>query len=124
MNRRDFLSLRVSREVPTLELSCHHLYMRCLDALESSGGAAASEASVHEPWMGEPPSVFALPTADDLLRQVEEDLRQVQRLRVLDSEWLESTELGARIAPVLASFRARGGQVEFLKSLASRGSRL
>lgn len=63
--------------------------------------------------------VLGLPSVDDLLSRVEEDLRQVRRLQVMETEWLESTGLGERIAPLLASFRARGGQVEFSRSRCS-----
>ena len=109
MNRRDFLALRMTRHGRTLELSCQGLYMRCLEVKPCEVEAA----DAYEPWMGEPPTVWARPSADELLTRLREDLRDVQRLRVMESEWLESTSLGDRVRPLLAAFRAQGGQVEF-----------
>ena len=119
MNRRDFLALRVTPQGKTLELSCHGLYMRSLDvqSLEAPAGSAPDEQPAHftvfdhEPWMGEPPVSFAVPTADDLLAQLSIELAAVQRLRLLEPEWLDSTDLGHRLTPLLAAFRARGGEV-------------
>lgn len=112
MNRRDFLSLRVTPRGRTLDLSCRSLYMRYLD---SEALAASASASVfdHEPWMGEPPTSFAPRTVEILLHQIEADLCHVDVLRVIDDEWLAATGLRERIEPVLNSFRARGGRVEF-----------
>ena len=113
MNRRDFLRLRMTSSGRTLELSCRSLYMWCLDSESPARQASGASSDDHQPWMGEPPAVFGQPSAENLLRQVEDDLRQVDVLRVLDGEWLTSTDLGDRIEPVLAAFRARGGRVEF-----------
>jgi hypothetical protein len=111
MNRRDFLSLRMTRQGRVLELSCRGLFMQYLDA--DAGGSAARDAALdHEPWMGEPPAVLERPTAEVLLARVAEDLARVERLRLVDSEWLDSTALGPRLAPLLASFQSRGGRVE------------
>jgi hypothetical protein len=117
VNRRDFLCLRVTPRGRTLELSCRSLYMHYLDS--ESLGAADPESSVfdHEPWMGEPPAVFARRTAEALLSQVEDDLRDADVLRLLDGEWLAPTGLRDRIEPVLSAFRARGGRVEFGNSV-------
>jgi len=97
----------------TLELSCRSLYMRYLDSESLAAVEPDGSEYDHEPWMGEPPTVFARRTDASLLRQVEDDLRNVDVLRVLDGEWLAPSGLGAQIEPVLASFRARGGRVEF-----------
>lgn len=110
MNRRDFLSLKVTRQGRTLELSCQGLYMQSLDVQVCH----AEAADAHEPWMGEPPTVWATPPADDLWERLEADLRGAQHLRVMESEWLESTSLGRRLLPLLDSFRDRGGRVEFV----------
>ena len=92
--------------------------MRCLDA-QAGADTVCDDAADYEPWMGEPPAVWLKPSAEALLKRVEEDLRRVERLRVLESEWLASTDLGERLAPLLASFRARGGRVELVKPDAS-----
>ena len=116
VNRRDFLFLRATQRGRTLELSCRSLYMRYLDSEFLAGAEPETSIFDHEPWMGEPPTVFARRTAEALLNQVENDLRDVDVLRVLDGEWLAPAGLRERIEPVLASFRARGGRVEFDRS--------
>ena len=117
MNRRDFLCLRATPRGRTLELSCRGLYMRCVD-LECFARAEPEGSELdHEPWMGEPPTVFFKRTAEALLRQVEEDLCKVDILRVLDGEWLTPTGLQERMEPLLASFLARGGHIEFAKTV-------
>jgi hypothetical protein len=90
--------------------------MRFLDSESLARAESGPSVYDHEPWMGEPPAVFAKRTTTALLRQVEDDLREVDVLRVLDGEWLAPTGLREQIEPVLASFRARGGRVEFAKS--------
>lgn len=89
--------------------------MRVLDADAVSGSGAGSILD-HEPWMGEPPTDFDLPSGDSLIDQVEADLQSVDVLRVLDREWLEPSGLADRIEPVLAAFRQRGGRIEFGRS--------
>jgi hypothetical protein len=113
MNRRDFLRLRTTPRGRTLDLSCRGLYMRYLDSEALAASASAAAVFDHQPWMGEPPTSFAPRTAEALLDQIEADLRDVDVLRVFDDEWLAATGLRDRIEPVLASFRARGGRVEF-----------
>lgn len=114
MNRRDFLFFRTTSTGRTLELSCRSLYMRHLDS-ERLARAGRSPELDYEPWMGEPPTVFARRTDASLLRQVENDLKNVDVLRMLEGEWLASTGLGDQIEPLLAAFRARGGRVEFTR---------
>jgi hypothetical protein len=94
MNRRDFLRMGRSDPAPgagpsaaRLEISCEGLYMRYVDA-RSAGDAA-------EPF-----------------RWLEGRLHGVGALRLADREWLAGDDLEQRLAPVLASFRARGGRVE------------
>ena len=60
--------------------------------------------------------MFASRADGSLLRQVEEDLKNADVLRVLEAEWLASTGLGDQVEPLLAAFRARGGRVEFILS--------
>lgn len=115
MNRRDFLFLRTTPRGRTLELSCRSLYMQYLDSERMLSAQPETSEFDYEPWMGEPPTVFARRTAEALLRQVEDDLREVDVLRVLDGEWLAPSGLRDQIEPLLASFRARGGRVEFAR---------
>jgi len=112
MNRRDFLSFRLTKQGKVLEISCRALYMRCLDARAGVPIGRETVITDYEPWMGEPPAVLVRPSAEALLGQIEEDLQQVTRLRLLESEWLGSTGLGEQLAPLLAAFRSRGGRVE------------
>lgn len=115
MNRRDFLFLRRTPRGKTLELSCRGLYMRAFNA---DTGTTSSESAVfeHEPWMGEPPTDFERAASGDWLAQIEQELRDVDVLRLLDEEWLASTGISERIEPLLQAFRARGGRVEYGKS--------
>src|SRR5262245_60183906 len=112
MNRRDFLFLRRTPRGRTLELSCRALYMRTVDA----AAATQSKTSVfdHEPWMGEPPTDFE--TVDDWLQQIENQLREVEVLKLLDDEWLAPTGLSKHLDEVIRAFRERGGQVEHVKT--------
>jgi hypothetical protein len=119
MNRRDFLSLRVTRHGKVLELSCQRLYMQTL-AAEAAAGLGYDAATDYQPWMGEPPAVLEAPSAESLIGQLARDLHEVDRVRVLESEWLDSTTLGERLAPLLASFRARGGRVELAERLSEQ----
>src|SRR5215475_11172045 len=115
MNRRDFLFLRPTPRGRTLELSCRALYMRTLDA---HAPTSQPEGAVfeHESWMGEPPADFQKSDADDWLRQVDAQLREVDILKLLDQEWLTPTGIDEQLEPVLAAFRARGGRIEFGRS--------
>jgi hypothetical protein len=112
MNRRDFLFLRRTPLGRTLELSCHDLYIRTLNA---SAPTSPSKEAVydHQPWMGEPPADFQKSDADDWLRQVEAQLRDVEILKLIDREWLTPTGINEQLEPVLTAFRARGGRVEY-----------
>ena len=85
--------------------------MRTLDA---DAPTSQPEGAVfeHEPWMGEPPADFRKSEADDWLRQIEAQLRDVEILKLLDQEWLMPTGINEQLEPVLAAFRARGGRIE------------
>lgn len=115
MNRRDFLFLRRTSRGRVLELSCHDLYMRALNS-EAVPAERASSLYDHEPWMGEPPTDFEISASDDWLRQIENQLKDVDVLTLLDEEWLKATPINDRIEPVIAAFRARGGRVDYGKS--------
>jgi hypothetical protein len=98
-------------------LSCHDLYIR---TLTSHAPTTQSQQSVyeHEPWMGEPPADFDRPENDDWLTQIESQLRDVEVLKLVDDQWLNSTGISDRLQPVIEAFRARGGRVEYESSQA------
>src|SRR5215831_17393173 len=112
MNRRDFLFLRRTPRGRTLELSCHDLYIRTLNA-NTPTTSSKEDVYEHEPWMGEPPADFQKSEHDDWLRQVEAQLHDVEVLKLLDHEWLTPTGIADQLEPLLTAFRARGGRVEF-----------
>jgi hypothetical protein len=114
LNRRDFLFLRRTPRGRVLELSCRDLYMRAVNA-EAVPGQGEHSVYDHEPWMGEPPADFETSASDDWLRQIENQLKDVDVLTLLDDEWLKATPINDQIEPVIAAFRARGGRVEFGK---------
>jgi hypothetical protein len=86
--------------------------------LDPQAPTTSSEDAVveHEPWMGEPPADFRKSDADDWLRQVEAQLRDVEILKLLDQEWLTPTGINEQLEPVLTAFRARGGRIEYARS--------
>jgi len=109
VSRREFLSrLRSSEHGRALELSCEMLYMRCHDATVASD----AEPVEYEPWMGEPPAVFARRTVEDILASLEVELQDVQVLQLLDPEWLENIAGAPRLSAMITAFQARGGRVE------------
>jgi hypothetical protein len=89
MNRREFLLLKAGRHDRSAEISCERLYMRYLDS-QMDG------------------------TTTDLLKHLNEDLREVEVLHLLDSSWLASDDFKQQLEPVLSSFQASGGRIEFL----------
>ena len=107
VSRRDFLRLRRTERGKVLDVSCHTLYMRCADAT-----LAAPPDVEWEPWMGEPPAVVDRPSIDQLVESFEQDLRDVQVLRVQEPEWLANVHGASRFEAAIAVFRARGGVVE------------
>jgi hypothetical protein len=108
VSRRDFLRLRTTERGRLLEVSCRALFMRCADAAIPP----AASPDEHEPWMGEPPAVLIRRSADEIIDSFEQDLRDVQVLRLLDPQWLQSIRGAARIEEAIAAFRSRGGIVE------------
>ncbi len=113
MNRRDFLTFRSVREPDQmLDLECHTLYMRFIEASRVTAREADAGA-LEDASQGQAPSMTASVNVDDLLRELAQNLATVRKLRVLDGEWLQTTGLGERVAPLLDSFRARGGQIVF-----------
>lgn len=86
MDRRRFLGIRSSGR-GSRELSCEALYMRVVDSRASG-------------------------TTAELLARFESELAGVREVRLRDSAWLAREELKQALAPLLASFRARGGRVQ------------
>jgi hypothetical protein len=109
MNRRDFLRLRMAQGRRVLEVSCQALYMRLLDAESMTPPDSVSD---FDPVLGEPPAVFETRTPHDLRRQLEQDVAEVDVVKLLESRWLDTPVLGGFLTPVLTQFEARGGRVE------------
>jgi hypothetical protein len=113
MNRRDFLCLKTTPQGRTLELSCRHLYMRYLDAQVARGDDGRAAVEQYDVWMGEPAAAFTRRTPDALVQSLADELRNVEVLRINDIEWLAATDLRTELEPLLATFRARGGVLEY-----------
>ncbi len=107
LSRRDFLRLRRTERGKVLDVSCHTLFMQCADTT-----LAAPADLEWEPGMGEPPAVFERPSLDHLVNAFEEDLRDVQVLRLREPAWMASVHGAERFEAAIAAFRARGGVVE------------
>lgn len=86
IDRREFLLLRAGGEVLSVELSCEQLLMKYLDA-QLDG------------------------TVADLFARLDNELRRVRELRVVDTSWLARDDFKLRLDPLLDRFRARGGQI-------------
>jgi hypothetical protein len=111
LSRRDFLRLRRSERGKVLELSCRTLFMRCSDAAAPASAPAGPDDDAHTA-MGEPPARLQRRSANELIDALEEELRDVQTLRLIDPEWLDSIQGAARVEAVIDEFRLRGGLVE------------
>jgi hypothetical protein len=86
LNRRDLLLLGINRRIRSVELSCERLYMKYCDSqLDNS--------------------------TEELFDRLEFELRSVDNLRLVDTNWLACQGLGDRLEPLLISIRARGGRV-------------
>lgn len=109
LSRRDFLRLRVNSPVRTLEVSCQALYMRFLEA--ETGAAPADYPSEFDGVMGEPPSRVDGISRDELRDRIEQDLQSADELRLIESRWLNASDLAAFIQPLLVAFEARGGVI-------------
>lgn len=80
VSRRDFLLLRPGADERTMELSCERLYMKFVDAL----------------MRGDVAGLFA---------RLDEELRDVERVRLVDTGWLARDEFRREVEGVLARFR-------------------
>ena len=112
MNRRDFLRLKTESGIRTLEVSCQRLHMHCLEARVTSGQQGLDFDPAEG---GEPPTAFDKPTIVQLFESLGRDLDGVDVLRVVGHRWLSEgdEELRREFDTLVASFRARGGRVEF-----------
>jgi len=121
MKRRDFLLLRTDRESGVAELCCERLYMRYVNS-RLTGGQDDEEFDLVED--GEPPATFDRRTPQELFESLDRALMDVDVLRVVDSRWLgrEGGELRLEMDVLLASFRARGGRVDFAETPVPRGT--
>lgn len=63
--------------------------------------------------MGEPPLVREHPSPRELLHNLDRDLKECDLLRVLDAEWLTTTDLRSGVDALVEAIRARGGEVLF-----------
>ncbi len=64
--------------------------------------------------MGEPPAVITRRSADEIIDSFEQDLREVQVLRLVEPEWLDNIEGRLAHRGGDCAFRARGGVVELV----------
>jgi hypothetical protein len=112
MNRRDFLLLRSVARSRVAELSCERLYMRQFD-IRRTGRRPDVDVPDGDPSAGEPPATFGHRTTRQLFDNLERDLEGVDVLRVVDARWLAGDDLRRELESLLASFRSRGGRVEF-----------
>ena len=108
MNRRDFLLFKTVGERRVAELSCERLYMRVVDTRRVS----ASSDESGDRWDGEPPAVFDALTTDRLFADLEQELRGVDVVRLVDQSWLGAGDFEGRLDAVLDAVRARGVRVE------------
>jgi hypothetical protein len=86
MNRREFLFFRKELR-SAAELSCEQLYMRYLDSTLDG-------------------------TTPHFFHDIEQRLSTVTSLRLADPAWLSCDELKP-VQSILASFRERGGHIEY-----------
>lgn len=107
VSRRDFLRLRRTEQGRTLDLSCQMLFMRVADAR-----IARISQDEYDQSIGEPPAVLERRTADEIFDALAADLEDVQVLRLLEPEWLDSMDDASRLRRIVAGFKARGGRIE------------
>lgn len=109
VSRRDFFRrLRSIEPGRTVELSCRTLFMRCND----STIPAAPAGQDYDTGAGEPAAVFVRRSPDDLMASLDQELQDVDVLRLSEPEWLENMVGGDRLGEIIASFQGRGGRVE------------
>ena len=112
MNRRDFLLLRKDPRQREFELSCDRLYMQCLDTeMTRLRPEVVADPPETSPWGGEPPAKFAGRSREQLFEALDRELREVEVLKVVNSQWLVG-ELRQDFDRLMEGFCARGGRVD------------
>ena len=108
VNRRDFLLFRTAGSEKTVELSCERLYMHYRDAqmVELPPDASLDDG-------GEPLARFDRRSPRQLFDDLAIDLRDVDVVRVSQTEWLAADDFRREIESLAATLRARGARVEF-----------
>ena len=112
MNRRDFLLLRKDTRQREFELSCDRLYMQCLDTdMTGPQPEDAGDPAETSPWGGEPPAKFTGRSREQLFEALDLELRKVEVLKVVNSQWLVG-DLRQDFDRLMEAFCARGGRVD------------
>lgn len=111
MNRRDFLLLRTEPRRREFELACERLFMQCLDTEATAPRDDHDSRADESPWGGEPPASFIGRSREQLFEALDQELRDVEVLKVVNSHWLVG-DLRRDFDRVMAGFCARGGRVD------------
>ena len=109
MNRRDFLLFRTAGSEKTVELSCERLYMHYRDAqiAELPPDAPLDDG-------GEPPARFDRSSPRQLFDALAIELRDVNVLRVTQTEWLAADDFRREVEALADALRTKGARVEFM----------
>ena len=102
--------LRTEQTTRVAELSCERLYMHYQQTGASSPDPTPDAWELSEE---EPPALFVERTTQELLDCVDRDLREADVLRVVDTEWLAVDAFRHDVEALFATFRRRGGRVEY-----------
>jgi hypothetical protein len=109
MDRREFLLLKRRPRGRGFELSCRWLYMKCLDTQVT--GHPSSHSTDSDLQNGEGPAVVDARTIRQLFDDLDDQLRDVDTVRVTHVDWLTG-ELRVELGGLLHAFRTRGGRVQ------------
>ena len=97
------------------ELSCEKLFMNYQD-INSGLQTSREEAGTLEDsdwWAGEPSLNINTADPEKFFASVLNDLNGVEKLQVLDLEWLNQGEFRVRVETFLLAFKATGGEVVY-----------
>ena len=115
MNRRNFLLFRTEDDKRVADLSCEKLFIH-YEGLQSGFQHAQEEAGTPDDaewWAGEPPLAINSIGHEEFFRSIQSELMDVDRLRVLDMEWLGQGDFRIRVETLLAVFKAKGSEVSY-----------